>query len=238
MTIILSYLYIYVCIYKFFFFLTGSQINDFSEGSFKPSYFKDSSNPICSTELDLRSNDYEWQKRHSISATDYGCAQGYVEKTKLISIENLENEGREHLLAIYDIPPRRIRKVECTSPNRNSLQSPSKMAYQLERYPSNGSLTCEADRNSFLKAKKGINQYLSSDSFSPPGSLVVTPNGNVNSASEESASPSYSANSAIDCEIDRAANQTRRRDAHDKLHREEEKLQREISLLDEMLQVG
>lgn len=210
-----------------------SQINDFSESAFKQSYFKDSSNPTCSAEMDLRTTDYEWQKRHSISATDYGCAEGYMEKTKLISIENLENEGREHFLAIYDIPPRRLRKVECTSPNRNSLQSQSKNISYLERHPSNGSLTCDSDKNSLLKTKK--DQTPSSDCFSPPRSTIIT--SNVNSASEESASPSYLTNSAIDYEIDRATNKTRRDDAHNKLHREEEKLQREISLLDEMLQV-
>lgn len=54
-------------------------------------------------------NSWPRYKRHSISFTDYRRAKTYSEKQRLQSIENVE---KERLMAIYDVPPRRIRKVE------------------------------------------------------------------------------------------------------------------------------
>ncbi|KAL4240093.1 Protein Dok-7 [Mactra antiquata] len=65
----------------------------------------------------LEDNSWPRYKRHSISFTDYNRAKTYAEKQHLQSIENVE---RDRLMAIYDVPPRRIRKVEHV-PNENSV---------------------------------------------------------------------------------------------------------------------
>ena len=68
-------------------------------------------------------NSWPRYKRHSISFTDYRRAKNYTEKQRLQSIENVE---KERLMAIYDVPPRRIRKVEHTSSaseNTSSVRS-------------------------------------------------------------------------------------------------------------------
>ncbi|GAB1598049.1 uncharacterized protein LOC115218370 isoform X1 [Argonauta hians] len=217
--------------------LRRSQITEFLDSPFKSQY-SDTPSSTSSVEMDSRSNDSEWRKRHSISAADYGWAQGYGEKNKLISIENLENEACDHLLAIYDIPPRRIRKVEFLSPNRNSLQpSPNRntLIPHLTEGSTNGKLG-SVNNNSkcyFPNANRNSNQYHSFESFMPSPT-----NGNTHYDSEITTSTTpFPGGSTIDTEIDRATNQTRRQDAQNKLHKEEQNLQREITLLDEMLQV-
>ncbi|XP_029644002.1 uncharacterized protein LOC115218370 isoform X1 [Octopus sinensis] len=216
--------------------LRRSQINEFLDSPFKSQY-SDTPSSTSSVEMDSRSNDSEWRKRHSISAADYGWAQGYGEKNKLISIENLENEARDHLLAIYDIPPRRIRKVEFLSPNRNSLQ-PSPNRNTLIPHLTEGSTNSKlssVDNNSknyFPNANRNGNQYHSFESFMPSPT-----NGNTHYENEITTSTPFPGGSVIDTEIDRATTQTRRQDAQNKLHKEEQNLQREITLLDEMLQV-
>ncbi|XP_052781078.1 uncharacterized protein LOC128217750 isoform X1 [Mya arenaria] len=54
-------------------------------------------------------NSWPRYKRHSISFTDFRRGKTYTDKQHLQSIENVE---KERLMAIYDVPPRRIRKVE------------------------------------------------------------------------------------------------------------------------------
>lgn len=200
-------------------------------------------------------HDNRWPKRHSF----------YSDSSQhLRSIENLE---RERLMSFYDVPPSRIRKVEafkctkkhslnssenrsqgdtspssfgsgntvisrhedskqsCTLPvNKNSEQNVSTLSIfscnselsLAERLDQNQSyLGCSTKVSASAPALCGYGAYISDPRINITGSV---PN-------------------RIDEEIDKMADISRPQDAWDRLYGEEANLQRELSLLDEMLEV-
>jgi len=70
----------------------------------------------------LDDNSWPRYKRHSISFTDFRRTKNFTEKQRLQSIENVE---KERLMAIYDVPPRRIRKVEAKQSNSENQSARS-----------------------------------------------------------------------------------------------------------------
>ncbi|KAK3607439.1 hypothetical protein CHS0354_035138 [Potamilus streckersoni] len=215
--------------------------------------------------------DQTWMrpKRHSISFMDYRRGKSYMEKNRLISIENVE---KERLMAIYDIPPRRIRKVESIQPekqNREDMKTVQMngrvqdvehgawcsgeynnnvMSYQIpapmaELHPK-GSKHTEEDSiyGSQSSIQSGDNSLLSRINETnlktvPMSSSAPALCGYGNVFMDQYNDCSQSMPYEIDEEIDQVAGLSHRRKALEKLQQEEIDLQREMSLLDEILQV-
>lgn len=200
-------------------------------------------------------HDNRWPKRHSF----------YSDHSQhLRSIENLE---RERLMSLYDVPPSRIRKVEtfkctkkhslnssenrsqgdtspssfgsgntvisrrdetgqsCTLPiNKNSEQNVS--TFSIFSCNSELSLADRIDQNqSFLGCNTKVSA--SAPALCGYGAYISDPRKNITG----------SVPNRIDEEIDKMADISRRQEAWDLLHGEEAILQRELSLLDEMIEV-
>ncbi|XP_041364273.1 LOW QUALITY PROTEIN: uncharacterized protein LOC121379688 [Gigantopelta aegis] len=184
---------------------------------------------------------WTWNKRHSISVIDYRRMAGLTDKLKMISIENLE---RQRLMAIYDIPPNRVRKVDNSSSPPQSANSMQKMERD-QKCP-----MCCAQR--IEKQNLCIHGYMTS-LFHPEHCGVVSSSSYSDSNSSDSREQGiHSGNysnyfmvgqqsnfqlSVIEDEFRSAVDRCRRQEALQSLKNEESSLQREITLLDEILQV-
>ena len=222
---------------------------------------------LCSEPIYQDGDIWPRPKRHSISFTDYRRAKTYAEKQKLMSIENVE---KERLMAIYDIPPRRVRKVESVH-NQNdkcSSNTPRTFDVNLDALRQCNGQSRQRDENYLNWAAEFNNNVMSyqvpmtssavsqSDSFSSHGSqnslqsitTSSTPMQISSSApslcgyssqiyAERRREYSQSVPSQIAEEIDRIMNEHQKEDVLQSLQQTEEDLEREMSLLDEMLQV-
>ena len=99
-----------------YFILSGSEFLDVKQAVSDTVFKKFENVPVYADQNYHDDNSWPRIKRHSISFTDYRRAKTYSDKNRLQSIENVE---KERLMAIYDVPPRRIRKVE-SEPNSES----------------------------------------------------------------------------------------------------------------------
>lgn len=95
----------------------GSEFLDPLKQAVSDTVFKKFENaPVFADQNYHDDNSWPRIKRHSISFTDYRRAKTYSDKNRLQSIENVE---KERLMALYDVPPRRIRKVESEPKTRD-----------------------------------------------------------------------------------------------------------------------
>ncbi|OWF47777.1 uncharacterized protein LOC110453936 [Mizuhopecten yessoensis] len=171
--------------------------------------------------------------RHSFSTSNsgwtnnsnFGYAANYNFNSQLRSIENLE---REKLMALYDVPPRHIRKVENPkSPkheHEDSLQHSPHMCddgHNLDHSSSSLSLASCESSPTYLGCKASV-------SASAP---ALCGYGAYSPFNDKYKSISCSVPNHID-ELE----ELDREEALECLQREERGLQQEISLLDEMLQ--
>ncbi|KAL3877749.1 hypothetical protein ACJMK2_035411 [Sinanodonta woodiana] len=208
-------------------------------------------------------------KRHSISFMDYRRGKSYMEKNRLISIENVE---KERLMAIYDIPPRRIRKVESFQPEKQNKEDMKTVQNNGRVQDVTHGAWCSGEYNNNVMSyqiptpitephPKG-SKHLEEDSVYGSRTSIQSRDNSQHSRNNEtnlktvpmsSSAPalcgygnvfmdqyhdySQSMPDEIDEEIDQLAGLSRRRKALEKLQQEEIDLQREMSLLDEILQV-
>ena len=187
-------------------------------------------------------------KRHSISFTDFKRAKSYSDKQHLMSIENVE---RERLMVIYDVPPRRVRKVESVQPPSREVTEDSQNIYA--NTTSNFSWTGECNNN-VMSYQVPITTAASSkentsvnDSQNSLQSLQTTQPTNLTMPmslsapvlvgyNKETSGSNYREYSQS-MPIDRTTGVSQREDTMAKLQQEELDLQKEMSLLDEILQV-
>lgn len=252
--------------------ITGSEfldpVKNVSDNVFK----KFQNTQVFADQNYLEDNSWPRYKRHSISFTDYNRAKTYAEKQHLQSIENVE---RERLMAIYDVPPRRIRKVEHT-PNENSVSIRSYdvnlnalrnlntqnsqgnenylnwtgefnnnvMSYQVPMTITNVSSQSEtpsvANNQSYSTSPHGsalsLHSVSSSQNVVPMSSSAPVLCGNrlfLNQCQGHS----QSVPNQIDEELDKVIGNDKRDDVMQRLNQSEQDLEKEMSLLDEMLQV-
>ncbi|XP_033753145.1 uncharacterized protein LOC117336640 [Pecten maximus] len=171
--------------------------------------------------------------RHSFSTSNsgwttnsnFGYAANYNYNSQLRSIENLE---REKLMALYDVPPKHIRKVENPkSPkheHKDSLQQSPRMCddrYNLDHSSSSLSLASCESSPTYLGCRASV-------SASAP---ALCGYGAYSPFNDKYRNISCSVPDHID-ELE----ELEREEALECLQREERGLQQEISLLDEMLQ--
>ncbi|XP_067671941.1 uncharacterized protein [Haliotis asinina] len=191
-------------------------------------------------------DDWGWQKRHSISVMDYRRMGALAEKSKLMSIENLE---RQRLLAVYDVPPKRIRKVETNVVSQavGGQRSESDKAKScvscsdvLGRVSDTSSHVCSHGASySSLPYENSSQPYVSglSTACSAKDLFKLQSRGDYHGYSRSLGSQGNYQLSVIEDEIRMANDRTKRKEALQKLQKEESSLQREITLLDEILQV-
>ena len=238
--------------------IVGSQCCDQSEpGSrqFSDEIYKDFHSSFNNSQIKFM-HDNRWPKRHS----------SYSEQSHhLRSIENLE---RNRLMALYDVPPSRIRKVEafkCTKKlSLNSIENRSQEDNSQSSFGSGNTVISrkeevgESESNLPLD-KNNENNVSSLSVFSCNSELSLAEDMNENHSflgcntkvsasapalcgygayiSDPKRNLTGSVPNRIDEEIDRMTDITRRQEAWDRLNGEEVNLQRELSLLDEILEV-
>ena len=193
-----------------------------------------------------RSQDqWPWNKRHSISVIDYRRMAGLTDKLKMMSRENLE---RQRLMAIYDIPPNRVRKVDSgTGPPQSAAPHSVQMMDNTPKCP-----MCCAQR---LEKTQDLCFHGRVSPFFHPELCSIMSNSTCSdsdSSSEKCVKSGSSGNysnylmvgqqgnfqlSVIEDEFRSAIDRCRRQEALQSLKNEESSLQREITLLDEILQV-
>ncbi|XP_050391390.2 uncharacterized protein LOC126810400 isoform X2 [Patella vulgata] len=186
-----------------------------------------------------------FHKRHSISVMDYRRMASLTEKFKLMSMENLE---RQRMLAMYDIPPKYAREVR----KQKTAQTSSPKKTNTNRY----SVSC-----SELKGGNGELSRLLSDSLSQsfnthiytntpllkpelPVGAPASPN-HQDPSSNSHYSHCYQKNKPltinplciIEDEARTAFDRSKRQEAMQRLQKQENDLHKEITLLDEILQV-
>ncbi|XP_046330151.2 uncharacterized protein LOC124113708 [Haliotis rufescens] len=194
---------------------------------------------------DMRNQeDWGWQKRHSISVMDYRRMGALAEKSKLMSIENLE---RQRLLAVYDVPPKRIRKVEANvvsqavgqKSERDSAKSCVSCSALLGRGSDTSRVCSHGASYSSLPYENSSQPYVTglSTACSAKDLFKLQGRGDYHGYSRSLGSQGNYQLSVIEDEIRMANDRTKRKEALQKLQREESSLQREITLLDEILQV-
>ncbi|KAK7111613.1 serine/arginine repetitive matrix protein 2-like [Littorina saxatilis] len=174
----------------------------------------------------------EWgcRKRHSVSVTEFhrAGATTFQEKLRMMSIENQE---RQRLMAIYDVPPKHNRKLEAASgPNsaEKSAEGGVSAASSLASLPGAGMMTSTArvdphDPSSHVEA--GHNVAASSRR------VMVT-----SVAGREYCIPRSLNTSIFDSMVNAQVDTTKRNEALQNLQKQETHLHEEIVLLDQMLQ--
>ena len=195
------------------------------------------------------------QKRHSFSITDFRRTHGYSDNQHLMSIENVD---RERLMVIYDVPPRRVRKVESVPPSPREQATNSQNIYA--NTTDNFSWTGEYNNNVMsyevpvtTTTVSGKENISISDSHSSlqPGPVAETTNLTMPMSSSAPVLAGYSSETygsrqreisqsvpnKIAEEFDRTMGDCGREDIREKLQQTELDLQKEMSLLDEILQV-
>ncbi|XP_052265608.1 uncharacterized protein LOC127868060 isoform X2 [Dreissena polymorpha] len=269
---------------------TGSDFQDsVKQSSVSNTAFKNFENQQAFVDQNYHDGDNSWlrYKRHSISFTDFRRARHYTEKQRLQSIENVE---KERLMAIYDVPPRRIRKVE--SKHHPTLQEHPRSDNSVRSFDINfnairglcggqGQVSMQGQENYFNwsgefnnnvmsyqvprsllnQSENSVNQSTTtiacnqSDSTSSQGSLLSLQSANFaqNSMSISSSAPAlcgYGSNT-LTCNFRQLGQQLPNRDQDERdrladaqhddvmrsLDQSQQDLEKEMSLLDEMLQI-
>ncbi|KAJ8318104.1 hypothetical protein KUTeg_003195 [Tegillarca granosa] len=218
--------------------------------------------------------DSRWPKRHSFSYSDYSKSS-YSTRSRLANMESLE---KENMMALYDIPPRRIKKVENFKRKSeikcdNIYSVESKNNIMKESFPDTVKVSqCELSKTSQIKASKdSINESTKENNLEEMQSFVsslsvLSSDSQITTTSESDQSfrlgcptivsvsepalcgygnslygpggtkfISNSVPNKIDEEINRVTDVAKRNEALEKLQKEEIDLQREITLLDEIL---
>lgn len=221
-------------------------------------------------------DDSHWPKRHSFSYSDYSKSS-YSTRSRLTNMESLE---KENMMALYDIPPRRIKKVENFKRKSeikcdNIYNMESKNNIMKDSYPDMMKVSqCELSKKSPIKASKdSINESTKENNLEDMQSFVsslsvLSTDSQITTTSESDQSfrlgcstgvsvsepalcgygnsvygpggtkfISNSVPNKIDEEINRVTDVAKRNEALEKLQKEEIDLQREITLLDEILKV-
>ncbi|KAL5018490.1 hypothetical protein ScPMuIL_004212 [Solemya velum] len=207
-----------------------------------------------------------WPKRHSVSLMNYISTGRSPDKKRLSSIENLD---KEHLMAIYDIPPRRIRRVEnlpenqtqqggfCNDSENSSLNNfpypnwsltdlnmvqPRLSFFSAENIStatenvmpySEGFKSCDSGAFSIESAPASLGTRLTQGKTS---SVPLLYGSTKPPGAGQRKVLSNSEPVKIDCEALKATDKKLRQEALDSLKQQEIDLQREMSLLEEMLQ--
>ena len=203
------------------------------------------------------------QKRHSFSITDFRRQHGYSDTPQLMSIENVE---RERLMVIYDVPPRRVRKVESVpnSPREGEETENRQNTSIYANTSDNFSWTGEYNNNvmsyevpvtstTTTTSDSGKENISIRDSHSSLQEGPVTVSTNLTMPMSSSApilagsggetygsrqrEISQSVPIKIAEEFERTMGDCGREDVREKLQQTELDLQKEMSLLDEILQV-
>ena len=194
-------------------------------------------------------------KRHSISFTDYRRAKSYSDKQHLMSIENVE---RERLMAIYDVPPRRVRKVESVQPPSREVTEDNQNIYANTNPSRNFRWTGECNNNVMSyqvpvttagSGKENTSVNVSQNSLhslqtSDRNPVTETTNLTMPMSSSAPVLVGYNKKEismakyreySQSMPIERSTGH--RQEAMQRLQQEEIDLQKELSLLDEILQV-
>ena len=198
------------------------------------------------------------QKRHSFSITDFRRQHGYSDSPQLMSIENVE---RERLMVIYDVPPRRVRKVESVpnSPREQTANSQNIYANTADDFSwtgeyNNNVMSYEVPVTTTITTSECGKENVSiSDSHSSLQEGPVTVSTNLTMPMSSSApilvgnssemygnrqrDISQSVPNKIAEEFNRTIGDCGREDVRESLQQTELDLQKEMSLLDEILQV-
>ena len=199
-------------------------------------------------------NSWPRHKRHSISFTDYKRAKSYSDKQHLMSIENVD---RERLMVIYDVPPRRVRKVESVLPQSREVNDGGQTIYANTTNDfswtgeyNNNVMSYQVPVTTTASGKENISVNNSQNSVqqvqtTEPTNLTMPMSSSApalvghNSENYGNKPREYSQSvpNKIAEEFDRAVGVTHREDALEKLEQTEIDLEKEMSLLDEILKV-
>lgn len=193
------------------------------------------------------------QKRHSFSITDFRRAKSYLDKPHLMSIENVD---RERLMIIYDVPPRRVRKVESVQSSREVTEDSQNIyANTTDNFSwtgeyNNNVMSYQVPVTTTANGKENISVHDSQNSLqltqvTEPTNLTMPMSSSApvlagyssETYSNKQHEYSQSVPDKIAEEFDRSMGGCQREDALQKLQQTEIDLEKEMSLLDEILEV-
>lgn len=211
-----------------------------------------------------------WPKRHSVSLMNYSSTGRSPDKKRLSSIENLDKERH---MTIYDVPPRRIRRVENLPEDRtqqvgfcnsNENSSPNNFSYpnwsltdlnsvqpRMSFFSAENISTCTASESviPYMEGFKSCDSGAFSLESAPASlgmrlpqtktsSVPVLYGNKKHTGVGHQKTLSNSEPIQMDRNVLKATDKKLRQEALDSLKQQEIDLQREMSLLEEILQVS
>ncbi|KAL8604220.1 hypothetical protein ACOMHN_014788 [Nucella lapillus] len=197
--------------------------------------------PVCCQGLPAGGEMDEWgcRKRHSVNVTEYHRASVATFQETLRQM-SLENQERQRLMAIYDVPPKHPRKLETVSDSGSTHQPKEDESAASSVDPVSGPEVLE----SALKATSGLMVRLDPDTAASQGDVRQSPASSqsrrvivTSVAGREYCVPRSLNTSVFDSIVNAQVDTTKRKEALQSLHKQETHLRQEIDLLDQMLKV-